>query len=151
MFQHGEDVTVDLATPQPHAGAPLHALAHRVYLRHSLGKRLAVLMVVGGTVAVLLTVFGILGLRASNESLHTVYEERMVPVRELAARVHEDGTWQIDGVPEGTHKLTVTEPNGGSTDVTVTACDSDTVNVSVTGKRARKLTHLDGTPYPEYQ
>jgi len=88
MFQHGEDVTVDLATPQPHAGAPLHALARRVYLRHSLGKRLAVLMVVGGTVAVLLTVFGILGLRASNESLHTVYEERMVPVRELA-HIHQ--------------------------------------------------------------
>ncbi len=75
----------------------------------------------------------------------------VVPVRELAAQVQEDGSWQIDGLPEGRHELKVKEPNGGDVEFTATACDNDTVNVSVTGKPARRLTHIDGTPYPEYQ
>ncbi len=62
----------------------LHALVRRAYLKHSLGKRLAILMVLAAAVSALLAGMGILGLQASNESLHTVYEERMVPVRELS-------------------------------------------------------------------
>lgn len=58
----------------------------------------------------------------------------VVPMRNFATQVHQDGTWQIDGLPEGVHTLRVIEPNKQSRDFKVTACDTDTVEVSLTGK-----------------
>ncbi|MBK6295227.1 MAG: EAL domain-containing protein [Rhodoferax sp.] len=84
MFKHGESPSVKTTSQAPRTGTPLHARVRRAYLKHSLGKRLAMLMVLAAAVSALLAGMGILGLQAANESLHTVYEDRMVPVRELS-------------------------------------------------------------------
>jgi diguanylate cyclase len=88
MFKHGESPSVETTSQTPRTGTPLHALVRRAYLKHSLGKRLAMLMVLAAAVSALLAGMGILGLQAANESLHTVYEDRMVPVRELSRVQH---------------------------------------------------------------
>ncbi|MBK9572968.1 MAG: EAL domain-containing protein [Rhodoferax sp.] len=84
MFKHGDPPSVKTTSHPPRTGWPLHALVRRAYLKHSLGKRLAMLMVLAAAVSALLAGMGILGLKTSNESLHEVYEHRMVPVRELS-------------------------------------------------------------------
>ncbi len=84
MFKNGESPSVKTTSQAPRTGTPLHARVRRAYLKHSLGKRLAMLMVLAAAVSALLAGMGILGLQAANESLHTVYEDRMVPVRELS-------------------------------------------------------------------
>ncbi|MFZ3218625.1 MAG: EAL domain-containing protein [Rhodoferax sp.] len=57
------------------------------YLQFPIGKRLGAMMGLAAAVSVLLAGMGIAGLAASNESLRSVYEDRMVPVRELS-RIH---------------------------------------------------------------
>ena len=57
---------------------------HSQFSRFRIGTRLAAMMVLAATVSALLAAMGIQGLAASNESLRTVYEERMTPVRSLA-------------------------------------------------------------------
>jgi len=88
MFKHGESPSVETTPHRPRPGTPLHTLVRRAYLKHSLGKRLAILMALAAAVSALLAGMGILGLQASNESLHAVYEDRMVPVRELSRIQH---------------------------------------------------------------
>ena len=74
MFKHGDPPSVKTTSHPPRTGWPLHALVRRAYLKHSLGKRLAMLMVLAAAVSALLAGMGILGLKTSNESLHEVYE-----------------------------------------------------------------------------
>ncbi len=66
-------------------GKPARAWTRRDGSNRSLGRRLASLMALGGVVTVLLAGMGMFGLAASNESLRTMYEERMVSVRDLSA------------------------------------------------------------------
>jgi plastocyanin len=76
----------------------------------------------------------------------------VVPVRELAAEVHEDGTWRINGVPAGSHTLRVVEPNGATTKIDVSACDSDTsIDTTLEGNESPPVRRFDGSPYLEYQ
>jgi diguanylate cyclase (GGDEF)-like protein len=62
----------------------LHFSVARRLLNVNIGVRLLALMVLGGAVALLLAATGILGLAAAKESLRSVYEERMVPLQQLA-------------------------------------------------------------------
>ena len=76
----------------------------------------------------------------------------VVPVRELATQVAEDGTWRIDHVPAGAKVLKVLEPNGNSVEVPVTACaDDSSLEVSLEGHEAPQLRRFNGSPYGEYQ
>lgn len=76
----------------------------------------------------------------------------VVPMRELATQVTDDGTWRIDNVPAGPQKLTVLEPNGNKVEVPVTACANDTpIAVSLQGNEAPGLKRFNGSPYGEYQ
>lgn len=76
----------------------------------------------------------------------------VVPVRELATQVAEDGTWRIDHVPAGAQVLRVLEPNGNTVEVPVTACAGDrSVDVSLEGHEAPLLKRFNGSPYGEYQ
>lgn len=61
---------------------------YRLFSRFRIRTRLAALMVLAATISALLAAMGIRGLSASNESLRTVYEERMVPARSLAQIAH---------------------------------------------------------------
>lgn len=69
------------------AARSLRVWVRRHYLRFPIGKRLGAMMGLAAAVSVLLAGMGIAGLAASNESLRSVYEDRMVPVRELS-RIH---------------------------------------------------------------
>lgn len=62
-----------------------HFSVSRSLLNVRIGMRLLMLMGLGGAVALLLATVGILGLSASKESLRSVYEERMLPVQQLAS------------------------------------------------------------------
>lgn len=76
----------------------------------------------------------------------------VVPVRELATQVADDGTWRIDHVPRGTQILKVLEPNGNSVEVPVSACiDDASIDVSLEGNEAPILRRFNGSPYGEYQ
>ncbi len=63
-------------------------MGYSLFSHFRIGTRLAALMVLAATVSALLAAMGIRGLAASNESLRTVYEERMAPVRSLAQIAH---------------------------------------------------------------
>lgn len=76
----------------------------------------------------------------------------VVPVRELATQVADDGTWRIDNVPAGPLTLKVAEPNGAVKEVSVSACASDTpVDTTLEGNEAPLLKRFNGSPYSEYQ
>ncbi|MEO8117790.1 MAG: EAL domain-containing protein [Rhodoferax sp.] len=62
----------------------LHFRVARWLLNVNIGVRLLTLLVLGGLVALLLAAAGILGLAAAKESLRSVYEDRMVPLQQLA-------------------------------------------------------------------
>ncbi len=76
-------LALEAAPWPPTAGTP-QGMAHSLFSRFRIGTRLAAMMVLAATVSALLAAMGIQGLAASNESLRTVYEERMTPVRSLA-------------------------------------------------------------------
>ncbi|MDO8449600.1 MAG: EAL domain-containing protein [Rhodoferax sp.] len=61
-----------------------HFLITRLLLNVNIGVRLLMLMGLAAFVALLLAWAGIQGLGASKESLRSVYEDRMLPVQELA-------------------------------------------------------------------
>ncbi|MDO9197130.1 bifunctional diguanylate cyclase/phosphodiesterase [Rhodoferax sp.] len=61
-----------------------HFVITRLLLNVNIGVRLLMLMGLAAFVAVLLAWAGIQGLGASKESLRSVYEDRMLPVQELA-------------------------------------------------------------------
>ncbi len=61
-----------------------HSRATRLLLNISIGTRLLMLMGLAAAVALLLAGAGILGLAASKESLRSVYEDRMLPLQQLA-------------------------------------------------------------------
>lgn len=65
-----------------------HVSVSRRLLNVRIGMRLLLLMGLGGVIALLLAAVGILGLSASKESLRAVYEERMLPVQQLASIVN---------------------------------------------------------------
>jgi len=65
-----------------------HFKVSRGLLNVRIGMRLLLLMGFGGAIALLLAAAGILGLSASKESLRAVYEERMLPVQQLASIVN---------------------------------------------------------------
>ncbi len=83
----GVPLALDAAPWPPTPGAP-QGLGYRLFSRFSIGTRLAAMMVLAATVSALLAAMGIRGLAAANESLRTVYEERMVPVRSLGQIAH---------------------------------------------------------------
>ena len=64
--------------------ANIHFRVTRLLLNVNIGVRLFTLMGLAAIVALLLAAAGILGLAASKESLRSVYEDRMVPVQQLA-------------------------------------------------------------------
>lgn len=76
------------AAPWPPPPGTAQGMGYRLFSRFRIGTRLAAMMVLAATVSALLAAMGIRGLAASNESLRTVYEERMAPVRSLAQIVH---------------------------------------------------------------
>lgn len=61
---------------------------HCLLARFSIGTRLAAMMALAALVALALAASGIQGLAASKESLHTIYEDRMKPVRALSRISH---------------------------------------------------------------
>ena len=61
-----------------------HFQVARLLLSVSIGVRLFILMALAVAVSVLLATTGVLGLGASKESLRSVYEDRMLPVQQLA-------------------------------------------------------------------
>lgn len=63
-------------------------MGYSLFSHFRIGTRLAVLMVLAATISALLAAMGIRGLAAANESLRTVYEERMAPVRSLGQITH---------------------------------------------------------------
>lgn len=75
-------------TPWPPMPGTPQGMGHRLFSRFRIGTRLAAMMVLAATVSALLAAMGIRGLAAANESLRTVYEERMVPVRSLGQIAH---------------------------------------------------------------
>jgi len=74
-------------TPHPTPGTP-QGMGYRLFSRFRIGTRLAAMMVLAATVSALLAAMGIRGLAAANDSLRSVYEERMTPVRSLAQIAH---------------------------------------------------------------
>lgn len=54
-----------------------------MFMKFNIGKRLGGLVGLAVLIAFLLSILGIVGLSASTESLRTVYEDRMVPVKNL--------------------------------------------------------------------
>ena len=74
-------------TPHPTPGTP-QGMGYRLFSRFRIGTRLAAMMVLAATVSALLAAMGIRGLTAANDSLRSVYEERMTPVRSLAQIAH---------------------------------------------------------------
>ncbi len=83
----GVPLALDAAPWPPTPGTP-QGLGYRLFSRFSIGTRLAAMMVLAATVSALLAAMGLRGLAAGNESLRTVYEERMTPVRSLAQIAH---------------------------------------------------------------
>ena len=83
----GVPLALDAAPWPPTPGTP-QGLGYRLFSRFSIGTRLAAMMVLAATVSALLAAMGLQGLAAGNESLRTVYEERMTPVRSLAQIAH---------------------------------------------------------------
>ncbi len=63
-------------------------VGHALFSRFRIGTRLAAMMALAVLVAVVLASAGIQGLATSNESLRTVHEERMKPVRMLSQIAH---------------------------------------------------------------
>ena len=63
-------------------------IGHALFSRFRIGTRLAAMMALAALVTVLLATAGIQGLATSNESLRTVYEQRMKPVRTLSQISH---------------------------------------------------------------
>lgn len=61
-----------------------HLRVSRRLLNVSIGVRLFALMALAASVALVLAVAGVAGLGASKESLRSVYEDRMLPVQQLA-------------------------------------------------------------------
>ena len=76
------------AAPWPPAPRTPQGMGYRLFSRFRIGTRLAAMMVLAATVSALLAAMGIRGLAVANESLRTVYEERMTPVRSLAQIAH---------------------------------------------------------------
>ena len=74
-------------TPHPTPGTP-QGMGYRLFSRFRIGTRLAAMMVLAATVSALLAAMGIRGLAAANDSLRSVYEELMSPVRSLAQIAH---------------------------------------------------------------
>ena len=65
-----------------------HLRVSRRLLNVSIGVRLFALMALAASVALVLAVAGVAGLGASKESLRSVYEDRMLPVQQLASIVN---------------------------------------------------------------
>jgi len=76
------------AAPWPPAPGSPQGMGYSLFSHFRIGTRLAVLMVLAATISALLAAMGIRGLAAANESLRTVYEERMAPVRSLGQIAH---------------------------------------------------------------
>ena len=55
-----------------------------LFLNMNIGKRLSMMVGLALLVAILLAAMGVMGLSATKESLRTVYEDRMVPLKDLA-------------------------------------------------------------------
>ncbi len=53
-------------------------------LKLNIGPRLAAVIGLGVLVALILAIHGLIGLNATQQSLKTVYEDRLVPLRDLA-------------------------------------------------------------------
>ena len=67
-----------------HLVQALHSFIATRLLHVSIGARLFALMGVAALVSLLLAAAGIWGLAASKESLHSVYEDRMLPLQQLS-------------------------------------------------------------------
>ncbi|MFZ1499581.1 MAG: EAL domain-containing protein [Giesbergeria sp.] len=76
------------AAPWPSTPGSPQGMGYSLFSHFRIGTRLAVLMVLAATISALLAAMGIRGLAAANESLRTVYEERMAPVRSLGQITH---------------------------------------------------------------
>ena len=76
-------------TPHPTPGTP-QGMGYRLFSRFRIGTRLAAMMVLAATVSALLAAMGIRGLAAANDSLRSVYEERMTPRAQPGANCAPD-------------------------------------------------------------